>query len=437
MIYKATRSCVSAVKKGLHCKQFVAKHSPRLPQVGMRAMNGHRDVIEDLKPCNTFLQNRGTNVFSIMTSLSVEHSSVNLGQGFPDEEGPDEMKRRAGSALLEHNNQYPPMPGLPELRQAVARHSAAQSGIEADWQTETLITVGATEALTSAFMGLLNEGDEVIIFDPQYDAYIPLCRAHGGIPVEVKLNTEDWTVPHAELEAAFSERTKAIVVNSPHNPTGKVFSVEDLSFIADLCQKWNVYAILDEVYEHLVFKGSRHVSMRSLPGMRERCIRIGSAGKTFSLTAWKVGWMTGPPALMKAVTSAHQFITFTVASSLQRAVAYGLDEESSFYLGLGASLQRKRQFLEQQLTEVGFRVLPAQGTYFLVADIRPLLKSDAAEDDVAFCKRLTMEAGVTALPVSAFYASSDPPRHLARFCFCKDDSKLEAASASLRRYFLR
>ncbi|EIE23119.1 PLP-dependent transferase [Coccomyxa subellipsoidea C-169] len=383
---------------------------------------------ESLKPFNENLSNLGTNIFSVMTSLSLQNKSINLGQGFPDEEGPDEMKRRAGAAVFEHTNQYPPMFGIAEARQAVARHSAAHSGLAVDWQTETLITVGATEALASAFMGILNRGDEVIIFDPQYDAYIPLCIANGGVPKVVKLDPSDWSVPHDQLAAAFNDKTKLILINSPHNPTGKVFSVEDLQFIADLCKQWGAYAVLDEVYEHLVFEGSQHVSLRSLPGMHDRCIRIGSAGKTFSLTAWKVGWVTGPPALISAVASAHQFITFTVPSAMQHAVAYGLDNEATFYRGLGELLHQKRLFLEKQLTDVGFRVLPAQGTYFLVADFRD-------ENDVQFCQRLTIEAGVTAIPVSAFYASKDPPRSLIRFCFCKDDEKLRQACAALKKYF--
>ncbi|BDA50079.1 probable N-succinyldiaminopimelate aminotransferase DapC [Coccomyxa sp. Obi] len=370
-----------------------------------------------------------------MTALSIEHKSINLGQGFPDEEGPEEMKRRVGAAVLEHGNQYPPMFGVPEARQAVARYSEASSGIPANWQTETLITVGATEALASAFMGLLNRGDEVILFDPQYDAYIPLCIANGGVPKVVKLNPSDWSVPHDQLAEAFSEKTKFILVNSPHNPTGKVFSKEDLQLIADLCTKWGTYAVLDEVYEHLVFSGSKHISLRSLPGMHERCIRIGSAGKTFSLTAWKVGWVTGPPKLISAVAAAHQFITFTVPSAMQYAVAYGLDNEKPFYRGLGESLHNKRLFLEEQLEQVGFRVLPAQGTYFLVADFRPLIADDSEEDDVQFCRRLTIEAGVTAIPVSAFYASKNPPRSLIRFCFCKEDEKLQRACAALHKYF--
>lgn len=381
-----------------------------------------------------------TTVFEEMSLLAAKHQSVNLGQGFPDNEleGPESMKKVVVSSLYEHSNQYPPMMGVPELRQAVAAHSGRHAGIPVDWQTETLVTSGATEALAAAFLALLNAGDEVIFFAPLYDSYLPMAWRAGAVPRIVQLHPPSWSVDAAELEAAFSPKTKLLVLNTPHNPTGKVFSGAELQLIADLCIRHNCLALLDEVYEHLVFPGTEHISLRSLPGMADRCLRIGSAGKTFSFTAWKVGWLSGPADMIKAVAKAHQFITFTVPSSLQRAVAYGLDSEQPFYCGLGGVLQQKRQLLERQLAAIGFRVLPADGTYFLVADFAGLLPEGSTEDDVEFCYRLTREAGVTLIPVSAFYADrSEAPRTLVRFVFCKTDAKLQAACDALRAYFAK
>ncbi|KAL0036368.1 hypothetical protein WJX77_004690 [Trebouxia sp. C0004] len=402
----------------------------------MATVNGHAST-PDVKPLNGLFTGLPTTIFTVMTNLAIKHKTINLGQGFPDEEGPERMKQLVGAATTNQHNQYPPMFGLPELRQAVARHSKAYSGIDVQWDTETLVTVGATEAIAASFLGILNEGDEVIMFDPMYDCYGSMARRAGGIVKAVKLKVEDWSVDRKHLQDAFSAKTKLVVVNTPHNPTGKVFSKEDLQFIADLCIQYNTYVLLDEVYEHLVFGGSQHVSLRSLPGMQERSIRIGSAGKTFSFTAWKIGWVTGPSSLINAIAKAHQFLVFTVPSNLQQAVAYGLDNESSFFTTLGHSLEQKRTYLAQRLKKIGFNVLPAQGSYFLMADFRPLLPEGSNEDDVGFCNRITVEAGVTALPVSAFYVSPDPPRYLVRFCFCKADEKLHKACDLLEKYFAR
>ncbi|KAK9813470.1 hypothetical protein WJX73_000730 [Symbiochloris irregularis] len=388
------------------------------------------------KPLNTFLNNLPTTVFSVMTELAIKHQSVNLGQGFPDDEGPESMKRIVGEASRERHNQYPPTGGIPELRQAVARHSERYVGLPVNWQTETLITVGATEALAAAFLGLVNPGDEVIIFDPQYDSYSAMAVRTGATVVPVPLDANNsWRVPGQALAQAFSPRTKLILVNSPHNPTGAVFHEDDLREIARLCVEHDVIAICDEVYEHQVFGDSKHVSLRAMPEMRERAIRIGSAGKTFSLTGWKVGWVTGPARLIQALGKAHMFVTFTVAANLQLAVAHGLDKESSFYEGLSASLQSKKDYLAGQLQQLGFEILPSAGTYFLVADFSGLAHSDAQEDDVAFAKRLTVEAGVTTIPVSAFYNGKSAPHNLIRFCFCKTDQKLQSACERLQKYF--
>ncbi|KAI3436192.1 hypothetical protein D9Q98_002247 [Chlorella vulgaris] len=387
---------------------------------------------------NTTFSELPTTVFETMSLLAAKHQSTNLGQGFPDNEleGPASMKELVNSSMYEHSNQYPQLMGLPQLRQAVAAHSERHAGIPVDPQTEVLITVGATEALAAAFLGLLNAGDEVIFFEPSYDSYLPMVRRAGGVPRIVQLQQPNWSIDAGELEAAFSPATKLLVLNTPHNPTGKVFSLQELQLIAGLCQKHGCLCLLDEVYEHLVFPGHQHITLRSLPGMHDRCLRIGSAGKTFSFTAWKVGWITGPQALIAAVTKAHQFIVFTVPSAIQRAVAFGLDEEQSFYCGLGEALSRKRRLLADQVAALGFRVLPAEGTYFLVADFAGLLPGGSQEDDVAFCYRLTAEAGVTLIPVSAFYADrATAPRTLVRFVFCKTDEKLQTACDKLRAYF--
>lgn len=388
--------------------------------------------LQQSKPLNYAFSGYATTIFEVMSKLAAEHKSVNLGQGFPDQEGPESMKEIASKALYEQSNQYPSLLGVPQLRQAVARHSEANQGLPCDWASETLITVGATEGIAAAFMGLVNPGDEVVVFEPMYDSYAGMAQQVGAKLVPVQLQPPNWDIPRQQLEAAFSDKTKFILVNTPHNPTGKVFTREELQFIADLCTRHNTYALADEVYEHLVFEPHQHLSLRALPGMAERTIRLGSAGKTFSFTAWKVGWMTGPAQLLAPIIKAHQFLVFTVASNLQHAVAYGLDEADWFYRGLGLELQAKRQQLQPRLEALGLSVLPAQGTYFLTADMSSMLKP--GEDDVALCKRLTVEAGVTLIPLSAFYASDARPHNLVRFCFCKEDSKLDAACEKLAAY---
>ncbi|MEW5312345.1 MAG: hypothetical protein WDW38_003986 [Sanguina aurantia] len=385
------------------------------------------------KPLNTLFSSLPTTIFSVMSQLAVAHNSVNLGQGFPDEEGPAEMKRLAGQTLFDHHNQYPSLLGVPELRQAVARHSERYTGVVVDWQTEALVTVGATEGIAAALLGLINPGDEIIMFDPMYDSYVSMAKRSGANIVPVKLSLPNFSVPREELAAAFGPNTKAILVNSPHNPSGVVFSRSDMEFIAQLCCQHDAIALCDEVYQHQVFGGAEHVSLRSLPGMLNRSIVMGSAGKTFSFTAWKVGWMTGPAALLSPIIKAHQFLVFTVAPSLQRAVAHGLDNEAGFYRSLGPSLERKRSLLAGTLSAIGFTVLPGNGAYFLVADASSFLKP--GETDTEFAIRLTVEAGVTCIPISGFYVSPSPPVHLVRFCYCKEDEKLISAGERLATYF--
>lgn len=378
---------------------------------------------------NRMLAGFGTTVFETNTRLAVEHGSVNLGQGFPDEEGPPSMKRVLAESTDAGSNQYPPMMGLPALRQAVARHAQRFYDLDLDWRHEVLVTSGATEALAASLFGLLNPGDEAILIEPLYDAYLPLVRLAGATAVPVRLHPPAWTLDLAELERAFGERTRVLLINDPMNPTARAFSREELTAVAELAARHQAVVVCDEVYEHLVFDGRDHVPMMTLPGMRERTVRIGSAGKIFSLTGWKVGWVSAAPELLAPISRAHQFLVFTTPPNLQAAVAHGLDEEIEWYTGLAGRLAARRDYLAAGLDDIGFTVLPCQSTYFLTVDIRPLTD----QDDQSFCRSLTIDGGVTAVPVSAFYAAA-APRHLLRFCFCKRQSVLEEAVARLSRW---
>lgn len=377
-----------------------------------------------MKPSNATLSGYGTTIFETMSSLAREHAAVNLGQGFPDDRGPEPLRRVAAEFVVDGHNQYPPMMGLPGLRQAVAAHDRRCYGLDVDWQTEVLVTSGATEALMDCFLGLLEAGDEVVVLEPAYDTYAPVIRRLGAIPRAVRLVPPTWSLPREELAAAFSPRTKLLVLNSPMSPTGKVFTQEELAFLAALVEQHDAYVVCDEVYEHLTFGGARHVPLMALPGMRERTVRIGSAGKTFSLTGWKVGYITGPAAMLRPITKAHQFVTFTTPPNLQHAVAAGLGFDDAYFDGLGAQLARSRDRLASGLAALGVPTLPCDGTYFLVLDIARWQRP--GEDDLAFCKRLVIEGGVVLIPMSAFYEAA-PPRSLVRACFCKQDSTIDEA----------
>jgi aspartate/methionine/tyrosine aminotransferase len=384
-----------------------------------------------VKSGNATLSSYGTTIFEAMSALAREHAAVNLGQGFPDDRGPLDVRRAAADYLIDGHNQYPPMMGMPGLRQAVAAHNRRCYGLEVDWQTEVLITSGATEALLDCFLGLLEAGDEVVLLEPAYDTYAPVIRRLGAVPRSVRLVPPSWSLPREELAAAFSPRTKLLVLNSPMNPSGKVFSRDELAFLAGLVEQHDAFAVCDEVYEHLVFGDARHVPLMTLPGMRQRALRIGSAGKTFSLTGWKVGYITAPAAALRPITKAHQFVTFTTPPNLQHAVALGLGFDDAYFRGLGAALARGRDRLTAGLVALDVPVLPCDGTYFLVLDVTRWLRPD--EDDIAFCKRLVIDAGVVLIPMSAFYESA-PPRHLVRACFCKDDATLDAALQRLQTW---
>ena len=379
-----------------------------------------------MKPTNPIFTGLPTTIFEVMSGLARETGAINLGQGFPDVDGPEEVRRVAAEAFLAGPNQYPPMMGLPVLRQAVAAINERFHGLAVDWQTEVMVTSGATEALADAILGLVRPGDEVVLIEPLYDSYLPIVRQAGGIPKPVRVAPPNWEIDPKALAAAFSDRTKAILINTPMNPAGKVFAREELELIAGLCLKHDAVVISDEVYEHLVFDGKRHVSPMQLPGMRDRVVRIGSAGKTFSLTGWKVGYVTAAPALMEPIAKAHQFVTFTTPPALQTAVAHGLSFGDDYFDGFASGLQAKRDRLSKGLSALGFCVLPSAGTYFVVTDTGPL----GIDDDAEACLRMTREAGVAAVPVSAFYVS-EPPKRFIRFCFSKRDEVLDEAVARL------
>ncbi|PKU23186.1 aminotransferase [Telmatospirillum siberiense] len=386
-----------------------------------------------MKPANSVLSSYGTTIFEVMSRLAAEHGAVNLGQGFPEGLEPPVLLKSAARALLEDSQQYPSMMGTPALRRAVADHALRFHGLTVDPDREVMVTSGGTEALGDCLFGLIEPGDEVVLIEPLYDSYLPIVRRAGGIARLVRLEPPEWGLPREALAAAFSDKTKLMIINTPMNPTGKVFDADDLAFIASLLERHDAYCVCDEVYEHLIYDGRRHVPLIGLPGMRERCLRIGSAGKTFSVTGWKVGYVTACPALLQPVAKAHQYLTFATPPNLQQAVAEGLASPDSYYQGLAGGLQARRDKLANGLADIGFKVLPCYGSYFLTTDFRPL---GFEGDDVEFCKHITVNAGVTAVPVSIFYQAGDV-RHYARFCFAKKDEAIEEALRRLARFFGR
>ncbi len=386
-----------------------------------------------MKAGNSVLSGFGTTIFEVMSRLAQEHDAVNLGQGFPDGNGPEDVVEAGADYLRNGVNQYPSMFGIPDLRRAVAEHAQRFYGIEIDWQTEAMVTSGGTEALGSALLGLIEPGDEVILIEPLYDSYLPIVERGGGIAKFVRLEPPGWELPREQLAAAFSDRTKLILVNTPMNPCAKVFSRDELEFIASLCIRHDCFAVCDEVYEHLVFDNAPHVPLITLPGMRERTVRIQSAGKIFSLTGWKIGMITAAPAVLTPIAKAHQYLTFTTPPNLQAAVAYGLGKDNAYFEGLRRDMQSRRDHLASGLAAVGFEIIPCQGTYFITTDFRPLGYNGS---DAEFCKHLTTEAGVAAVPVSAFYTADDV-RHFARFSFCKKAETIDEAIRRLKHHFGR
>ncbi len=383
-----------------------------------------------MKSTNPVFTGLETTIFETMSRLAMAHQAVNLGQGFPDVDGPRDIREAAAKALVEGPNQYPPMLGLPELRQAVAEANRRFYGLDIDWQTQVVVTSGATEALTDCVFALVEPGDEVILIEPLYDCYLPLVKRAGATPVRVRVTPPSWSLDLEALAAAFTPRTKAILINNPMNPAAKVFSEDELAAIARLCVQHDVYAICDEVYEHLVFDGAVHRPLMSFPGMDDRCLRIGSAGKTFSLTGWKVGYITGAARLIDPIAKAHQYVTFTTPPNLQRGVAYGLAKGQEYYDTLAADLAAKRDRMAVALEALGFGVLPCAATYFLTCDITGL---GLGETDVEVCRRMVEEAGVAAVPVSAFYGG-EAPTNFIRFCFCKQDHVIDEAMLRLSNW---
>lgn len=380
-----------------------------------------------MKHANTVMSALGTTIFEIMSRMAADLGAVNLGQGYPEGLEPGAVLDHLAKIALNGPHQYPSMMGTPALRQAIARHEKRFWSVDVDPMTQVMVTSGATEALAATILALIDPGDEVVVFEPLYDSYLPIIRRGGGIPKPVRLSPPDWALPRAEIAAAFGPQTKLVILNSPTNPSGKVFSADEMAFLADLAQRHDVYVLCDEVYEHLTYDGRRHIPMMTLPGMAERTVKIGSAGKIFSLTGWKVGWVIAAPTTLSVVAKSHQFLTFTTPPLLQEAVAWGLDQQQDYYTSLPPILAKRRDRLANGLDRLGFKVAQASGSYFLTADYTPL---DATRDDEAFCRRMVQEARVAAIPVSAFYSDGAATGFI-RFCFAKTDEMIDQALARL------
>ncbi|MER7269619.1 pyridoxal phosphate-dependent aminotransferase [Micromonospora carbonacea] len=387
----------------------------------------------DVDPLVARMRPFGTTIFAEMSALAVRTGAVNLGQGFPDTDGPPEMLAAATEALRGGQNQYPPGPGIPALRAAVAAHQRRFWGLEYDPDDEVVITAGATEAIAASILALCEPGDEVVCFEPYYDSYAASIALAGAVRRPVTLRPEAdgrYAFDPAALRAAFGPRTRLVLLNSPHNPTGKVFTREELTLVAELCREHDAYAVTDEVYEHLVFAdvATPHVPLATLPGMRERTLRISSAGKTFSCTGWKVGWVSGPASLVSAALRVKQFLTYVNGAPLQPAVAVALALPDAYFAEFSAGMQARRDQLVAGLTDAGFGVLTPEGTYFVTVDIGPL----GGRDGVEFCRSLPARCGVVAVPTQVFYDDVEAGRRLVRFAFCKRPEVLAEAVTRLR-----
>lgn len=380
-----------------------------------------------------------TTVFTVMSALAQQYRAINLGQGFPDEDGPLSIRRAAAQALQDGPNQYPPMRGLPELRRAIAAHAKQFYGFDFDSDQNVVVTSGGTEALTAAIFGLVGQGDEVVLIEPAYDSYRPIAEAAGATIRTIQLQPPHWRLTEQALTDALTSKTRLLIINSPLNPIGRVFDRTELDLIARCVRDTQTMVLCDEVYEHLTFDQHQHIPLLSLPDMQDRVLRVGSAGKMFSLTGWKVGWVTGSAPLIEVVAKAHQFLTFTTCPALQLGVAHGLEQEMDFTLNLARSLQNNRDLLSNGLRQIGFDILPSQGTYFLTADYSRF----SSQRDDQFCKDMVIEAGVAAIPLSAFYArettsalnAEGTSPALIRFAFCKKPDVLRAALQRLRQTY--
>lgn len=370
-----------------------------------------------------------TTVFEHMSALARELQAINLGQGFPDTMGPPEILAAAARAMTERSSQYPPMAGLPELRQAIADHYARHQGLDLQ-SSEVVVTSGATEALAAALLALISPGDEVILFQPLYDAYVPLVERAGGVPRIVRLEPPHWRIDPEAVRALITPRTRLLVLNNPLNPAGTIIGEAEMAGLAHLCVEHDLIAVCDEVWEHVVFDHNRHRPLIAMPGMRARTVKIGSAGKIFSVTGWKVGWMCAAPALSAVLAKAHQFLTFTTPPALQWAVAEGLGWDEAWFDAMRAGYQRSRDRLVQGLRDAGYVVLPGEATWFVCID---LPQSGIPLSDLDFCEKSIREAGVATIPVSAFYADR-PVTHIVRLCFSKDDATLDEAIARLTQF---
>jgi N-succinyldiaminopimelate aminotransferase len=385
-------------------------------------------------PLNRRLAEFGTTIFAEMSALALRTGSINLGQGFPDTDGPEEIREAAVRALRDGlGNQYPPGPGVPELRTAIVDHQRRRYGLAFDPDTEVLVTAGATEAIAAALLGLLEPGDEVVALEPYYDSYAACIAMAGGtrVPVTLRPSGGRFRLDLDELRDAVTDRTRLLLINTPHNPTGTVLTREELTAIAELAVERDLLVVTDEVYEHLVFDDAEHLPLATFPGMRERTVTIGSAGKTFSFTGWKVGWVTAAPALVTAVRSAKQYLTYVASGPFQYAVAEALALPDSYFEGFRADMLAKRDVLAAGLSDAGFEVFRTAGTYFISTDIRPLGESDG----FAFCRALPERAGVVAIPNAVFYDHREAGAPFVRFAFCKRTEVLEEAAKRLKAAF--
>jgi N-succinyldiaminopimelate aminotransferase len=375
------------------------------------------------------LQGFGTTIFAEMSALAVATGSVNLGQGFPDTDGPREVLEAAKAAIDGGQNQYPPGPGVPVLRHAIAEHQLRFWGLTYDPDTEVLVTAGCTEAIAAVMLGLCDAGDEVVVLEPTYDSYQACIAMAGAVPKFVTLRPPAYDLDLDAVRKAITAKTRLLLINTPHNPTGKVLSREELQGIADLAIEHDLIVVSDEVYEHLVFDGGRHVSIATLPGMRERTLVLSSGGKTFNTTGWKVGWICAPAPLVTAARTAKQFLTYVASGPFQPAIAAGLRLPDAYFTQLAADLQSKRDRICAGLTDAGFTVYRPSGTYFVTVDIRSL-RPDG--DGLAFCRELPNLCGVVGIPNVVFYDDKDAGRHLVRFAFCKRDEVIDDAVARLK-----
>lgn len=383
---------------------------------------------------NPIFAQTATSVFETMSRLARQFDAVNLGQGFPDDPGPADVRQKAADAVINGWNQYPPMMGIPELRQSIARHYKRFHQLDLDWENEVMVTSGATEALAGALLALIEPGDEVVLFQPMYDAYLPLVRRAGGIPRFVTLRPPHWRIDEDQLRAVFNKKTRVVLLNNPLNPTGSVFLREDLELLARYVVEHDCVVVCDEVWEHVLFDNVEHTPLLTLPNLRNRVVKIGSAGKIFSLTGWKVGFVCAAPEILRVVAKAHQYVTFTTPPNLQAAVAYGLDKGDDYFLGSRRDFQAARDRFAAGLEKLGLSVLPSSATYFLNVNLTQ--GRFKGMNDNAFSTRLVEEARVASIPVSAFYAE-ESVTSVVRFCFAKRFETLDEALKRLGAFMAR